>query len=88
MEYKVTLTDHNYFIAPQHCLLLVICANEKRIALEIKCIPSLDIFNDSFNNNTSESKPIMIVTANGGSGENPRYTKTILFHHPGLGCTL
>ena len=44
---------------------------------DMKRIRSLDIFNDSFNNNTSESKPVMIVTVDGGPDENPRYTKTI-----------
>ena len=44
---------------------------------DMKRIRSLDIFNDSCNNNNSESKPVMIVTIDGGPDENPRYTKTI-----------
>ena len=43
----------------------------------MKRIRSLDIFDDSFNNDAGESKPVMIVTVNGGPDENPRYTKTI-----------
>ena len=44
---------------------------------DMKNIRSPDIFDDSFNNDTSESKPVMIVTVDGGPDENPRYTKTI-----------
>ena len=44
---------------------------------DIKRIRSLDIFDDSFNNDTCESKPVMTVTANEGPDENPRYTKTM-----------
>ena len=43
----------------------------------MKPIRSLDVFDDSFNNGTAESKPVMIVTVDGGLGENPRYTRTI-----------
>ena len=43
----------------------------------MKRIRSLDIFNDSFNNDTVASKPVMIVTVDGGPDEHPRYAKTI-----------
>ena len=43
----------------------------------MKRIRSLDIFDDSSNNSTGDSKPVMIFTLDGGLGENPRYTKTI-----------
>ena len=43
----------------------------------MKGIRSLDIFDDSFNNDTRESKSVMIVTIDEGPDENPRYTKTI-----------
>ena len=43
----------------------------------MKRIRSLDIFNESFNNDARESKRVMIVTVDGGPDKNPRYTKTI-----------
>ena len=43
---------------------------------DMKRIQSLHIFDGSFKNN-SEGKPVMIVTVDGGSDENLRYTKTI-----------
>ena len=43
----------------------------------MKRIRSLDIFDDSFNNDAGKSKPVMIVTVDWGPDENPRYTKTI-----------
>ena len=43
----------------------------------MKYIGSIDIFDDSFNNDTGESKPVMRVNVDGGPDENPRYTKTI-----------
>ena len=44
---------------------------------DMKRIRSLDIFDDSFDNDAGELKPVMIVTVDGGPDENPRYTKTI-----------
>ena len=35
------------------------------------------MFDDSSNNDTGESKPVIIVTVDGVSYENPRYTKNI-----------
>ena len=43
---------------------------------DMKRIQSLDIFDGIFKNK-SEAKPVTIVTVDGGSDENPRYTKTI-----------
>ena len=43
---------------------------------DMKRIQSLDIFDEIFKNK-SEAKPVTIVTVDGGSDENPRYTKTI-----------
>ena len=43
---------------------------------DMKRIQSLDIFDGIFKNK-SEVKPVMIVTLDGGSDENPRYAKTI-----------
>ena len=42
----------------------------------MKPIISLNIFDDSFKNN-SEAKPVMIVTVDGGPDINARYIKTI-----------
>ena len=44
---------------------------------DMKRIQSLDIFNGSFKNDTSESKPVMIITVDGSPDENLRFTKTI-----------
>ena len=109
MEYKVTLPDHDYVIAPQHKLIpsvigdMRILENDfsgdavtysspmycgirsaKHSGLsayhhlqDMKHIRSLDIFNESFNNDAGESKPVMIVTVDGGPDKNQRYTKTI-----------
>ena len=44
---------------------------------DMKRVGSLDIFDDSFNNDISELKPIMIVIIDGGVDENARYAKTI-----------
>ena len=44
---------------------------------DMKRIRSLDIFNKNFSNDAGESKPVMIVTVDGGPDKNPRYTKTI-----------
>ena len=41
----------------------------------MKQIQSLDIFNESFINDNGESKPVMIVTVDGGPGENLRSSK-------------
>ena len=46
---------------------------------DIKCIRSLDIFNDSFNIETSKLKLLMIVSVDGGPDENPRLAKTIKY---------
>ena len=44
---------------------------------DMKCMQLLNIFDGSFENN-GEAKPVvMIVTVDGCSDENPRYTKTI-----------
>ena len=43
---------------------------------DMKRIRLFDIFDWSFKNN-GEAKPVMIVMADGGPDENPRYTKTI-----------
>ena len=45
---------------------------------DMKRIQYLDIFNHSFNNDTGESKPVIIVTVDGSPDENPRYIKTIV----------
>ena len=111
MEYKVTLPDQDYIIAPQHKLTLSIigdmrvhekdfsgdavtysgptycatkCGKHSASSVyhhlqDIKCIRSLDIFIDSFNIETSELKPIMIVTVDGDPDENPRLAKTIKY---------
>ena len=44
---------------------------------DMKCIQSLDIFNDSFNNDTGDLKLVMIITIDGGPDENTRHTKNI-----------
>ena len=44
---------------------------------DMKRILSLDIFDDSYNSDTGESKLVMMVTADVVLDENPRYTKTI-----------
>ena len=41
----------------------------------MKQIQSLDIFDESFINDNGESKPVMIVTVDGGPGENLRSSK-------------
>ena len=58
--------------------------------LDMKHIRSLDIFNDSFNNDTGESKPVMSYRW-WGSGWKSKIHKNyrmcnLLFHHPGLVC--
>ena len=40
-------------------------------------LPSNRTFLPCFNNDTGESKPVIIVTVDGGHDENSRYTKTI-----------
>ena len=45
--------------------------------LDRKCVQSLDIFNGSFNNDTDDLKPVMIITIDGGPDDNTRYTKNI-----------
>ena len=44
---------------------------------DIKRRRSLEIFDESFNNEIGETKPVMIDTVYGGPDENPRYSKTI-----------
>ena len=51
-------------------------SNTHHLLQNIKRIRSLDIFDDSFNNDTGKSKPVMIVTVDRGLDENPRYLKT------------
>ena len=41
----------------------------------MKCIRSLDILDISFNNDTSKSKPAMVVTIDGSPDENTKYKK-------------
>ena len=53
------------------------CSSAYHHLQDMKRIRSLNIFNHSFNNDTSESKPIMVVTVDGSPDENPRYAKTI-----------
>lgn len=42
---------------------------------DMKHIQSSDIFDESLINDNGESKPVMIVTVDGGPGENLRYSK-------------
>ena len=59
----------------------------------MKRIRSLDIFDDSFNSDTGEPKPVMIAIVDVGQDKNARYTRNYsmcdqLFHHPGLAYAL
>ena len=44
---------------------------------DMKRVRFLDMFGDSFSNDTGETKPVMMVTVDGSLDENSRYKKTI-----------
>jgi hypothetical protein len=109
MEYKITLADHDFVIAPQHKLIPSVIAameikencigkdavtysgptyvairsakHDSSTALshleDMNRINSLPSFQNSLFTTDGLSKPVMIITVDGGPDENPRYEKTI-----------